>query len=171
MEEHRRLSAPGCRLTAVTPPTVLPPPPGDAWRAEVGTFRADERRRRFPMGVHVGEPGAARWTAVVPWPVPEEYDAGLRLDLVTGLLDALLAAATSTDPDGGEAQPRPSQAWAWLTRPGEPVLHDRDLEWYSAAAHSFAAYDLELLGFRAVTRSGWLDVVTGEQRVWRRLRL
>jgi hypothetical protein len=51
------------------------------------------------------------------------------------------------------------------------VLHDRDLEWYAAAAHGFAAHGMRLLEFRAVTRAGWLDVVTGEQRVWRRLRL
>jgi hypothetical protein len=102
--------------------------------------------------------------------VPQGYDAGLRLDIVIGLLDALLA-----DPPGPRDDPKPAaeppEAAAWLTRPGEPALHDRDLEWYSATSHAFAAYGVRLVTFRAVTRSGWLDVVTGEQRVWRRLRL
>jgi hypothetical protein len=138
----------------------------DAWRAEVGAFRAGERRRRFPMGLHVGAPAGERRTAWVPWPVPREYDAGLRLDVVTGLLDGLLdglGTAAEDDP--------PAAAAAWVTRPGEPVLHDRDLEWYSAAVHAFAAYGVRLSTFRAVTRSGWLEVATGDQRVWRRLRL
>ena len=119
------------------------------------------------MGVHVGVPGGSRQSGDVPWPVPREYDAGLRLDLVTGLLDGLAAAGADT----GTAARDGSAASAWVTRPGEPLLHDRDLEWYSAAAHAFAAYGVRLETFRVVTRSGWLDVVTGEQRVWRRLRL
>lgn len=114
------------------------------------------------MGLHVGAPAGARRSSTVPWPVPPEFDAGLRLDLVTALLEALAAE---------RGRCAVEEACAWLTRPGQPVLHDRDLEWYSASVHAFAAYDVRLLAFRAVTRSGWLDVVTGEQRVWRRLRL
>ena len=153
------------RLSAVSKAADPRPETGaDPWRAEVGAFRADERRRRFPMGVHVGTPGGERRTASVPWPVPRGYDAGLRLDLVTALLDG-------SGGEGADAAEAPAAASAWVTRPGDPVLHDQDLAWYSAAAHAFAAYDVRLLGFRAVTRSGWLDVASGEHRVWRRLRL
>jgi hypothetical protein len=35
----------------------------------------------------------------------------------------------------------------------------------------FAAHGVRLTGFYAITRTGWLDVRTGEARVWRRLRL
>jgi hypothetical protein len=130
------------------------------------------------MGVHVGVPGGARRSTQVPWPVPPEYDAGLRLDLMTGLLDALLDALPDGLPEAlpecgacGAEPVRVREACAWLTRPGDPVLHDRDLEWYSASVHAFGVHDVRLLRFRAVTRSGWFDVVTGDQRVWRRLRL
>jgi hypothetical protein len=50
-------------------------------------------------------------------------------------------------------------------------LHDYDVAWHAAAQRSFGAHEVELLGFRAVTRSGWIDVRTGERRTWKRLRL
>jgi hypothetical protein len=178
VEEDPPLSVGTGRLSAVTTPNEPLPTTGaktrttgrDDWRAEVGALRSDERRRRFPMGVHVGTPVGRRRTAEVLWPVPDHYDAGLRLDLLSGLLDAFLGAdrVATTGPAAGAGR---WELFGWVTRPGEPVLHDRDLEWYSSAAHAFAAYDVRLLGFRAVTRSGWLDVVNGDHRVWRRLRL
>jgi hypothetical protein len=178
VEEDRPLSVGTGRLSAVTTPTEPLPAPGaapratdrDDWRAEVGALRTDERRRRFPMGVHVGTPAGHRRTVEVPWPAPDHYDTGLRLDLLSGLLDAFLGA------DGGAtaasaAPTAPRELFGWLTRPGEPLLHDQDLLWYAAATHAFTAYGVRLLGFRAVTRSGWLDVANGDHRVWRRLRL
>jgi hypothetical protein len=113
------------------------------------------------MGMHLGAPAGRRRSVEVPWPVPPDYDAGLRLDLIIGLLDGLVAAEPAEAP----------KCSAWITRPGEPVLHDRDVEWGSAATHAFAAHGVRLLGFRTVTRSGWLDAMTGDRRVWRRLRL
>ena len=65
----------------------------------------------------------------------------------------------------------PAAASAWVSRPGATTLHDRDLEWYAACLQVFGAHRLRLAAFRAVTRSGWLDVATGERRVWKRLRL
>jgi hypothetical protein len=94
----------------------------------------------------------------VPWPVPLSYDAGLRFDLVSALLERW-----EGNPGG--------QAFGWLTRPGVPELHDRDLEWHSDTGRAFGGHGLELLGFRAVTRTGWVDVTSGERQVWRRLRL
>ena len=130
-----------------------------AFRAEVAALRAVERRRRFPLGVHVGTPEGVRRRLEVPWPMPERYDDGLRFDLADALVDDL-AGAWPTDPG----------AWGWLTRPGEPELHDCDLAWLAATNRAFAARDLPLAGFRAVTRTGWLDVVTLASRRWKRLR-
>jgi hypothetical protein len=128
-----------------------------AWRREVGEFRARERRRRHPLGVHVGVAGGPRESAEVPWPEPRWLDAGARLDVVTALL-------TRTDPVL-------TVAHGWITRPGVPEPHDADLGWYAAAQHGWAAHGLVLSGFWAVTRTGWVDVVTGEHRAWKRLRL
>jgi hypothetical protein len=51
------------------------------------------------------------------------------------------------------------------------VLHDQDALWHAAAVHAFDAFRIRLDAFRVVTKSGWLDVRTGESRTWKRLRL
>ena len=131
------------------------PPHDPDFRAEVARLRSGERRRTFPLGVHVGMPGATRRGLDVPWPVPGEYDAGVRFDVMCALVDELESRA----------------AWCWLTRPGVPEVHDVDLAWLSAAVRAFGAHAVELAGFRAVTKTGWLDVTTGESRTWSRLRV
>ena len=129
------------------------------FRAEVARFRAGERRRVFPATLHLGVPEGPRPSLQTPWPVPAEYDAGLRFDLAVALVDTLLPQwPVGEDP------------WAWLTRPGVPEVHDCDLGWLSAVWRALAAHGLALRGFRAVTRPGWLDPVTGESRTWKRLR-
>ena len=150
---------------AGTLPAVEPEPtpaeqaaPCASWRQEVGDFRAREQRRRHPLGVHVGEPGGWRTSLELPWPEPRWHDGGLRDDLVTGLL-------ARTDPVTVAA------AHAWITRPGVPELHDADLAWFAAAVRGFGAHGVGLAGFRAVTRTGWVDVATGDRRAWKRLRL
>lgn len=129
-----------------------------AFRGEVARLRAGERRRTFPLGLHLGHPHGPRQEVELPWPVPAEYDAGLRFDVADALVEALL------DDSGIRS------VWAWLTRPGVPEVHDRDLEWLSAAHRAVEAHGLQLAGFRAVTRTGWLDVVSGRRRTWKRLR-
>jgi hypothetical protein len=52
-----------------------------------------------------------------------------------------------------------------------PQLHDVDLTWCSAARHAFGAHERTLACFRVVTRTGWVDVISGERRTWARLRL
>lgn len=138
----------------------MPQPQPDvatAFRAEVVQLRAGEKRRSFPMRVVVGLPTGAQVSCTVPWPVPAGYDTGLRFDV----LDALLGRWKERD-----AVP----AYAWLSRPGVPVPHDCDLAWQSAAFRAFGAHEVELLGFWAVTRTGWLNVGTGESRAWKRPR-
>lgn len=130
-------------------------------RREVGLLRRAERRRRFPMGVHAGLPGGERASTSVPWPVPDLYDAGLRLDLV----DALLARAEHRADDEG---PSPS---VWLSRPGTTDPHDVDLTWWTSAARASAARGRGPVAFHVVTRFGWVDLPSGASRTWKRLRL
>ena len=105
----------------------------------------------------MGEPGGWRETVELPWPEPRWHDAGLRLDLVAALL--------------GRTDPTATAAHGWVTRPGAPALHDADLAWHAAAVHAWGVHGLLLSGFHALTRTGWVDVVTGERREWKRLRL
>ena len=138
-------------------PTTLPATLVAGLRQEVGLLRRAERRRRFPLGVHVGRPGGPRTSTQVPWPVPDLYDAGLRLDL----LDALLSGGADT-----------SESFSiWLTRPGAVERHDLDTRWWSSAMHACSARGLAPDGFHVVTRYGWLDLATGATRSWKRLRL
>lgn len=124
-------------------------------REEVGRFRQREQRRRFDAAVYVGRLGGARDAFVVRAMDLPAVDAALRVDVLSSLLDA-------GDP-----------AWetAWLMRPGMPEPHDADLAWFSAARRAFAIHDRTLAAFYAITRYGWRDVVTGESRTWKRLRL
>jgi hypothetical protein len=140
------------------PPTAgLPADPRASWRREVGELRAGEQRRRHPLGVHVGEPGGQRESVELPWPEPRWHDTGVRVDVVTALL--------------GRTDPTVAATHGWITRPGVPELHDADLAWYAAAVRGCAVLGVALTGFHAVTRTGWVDVVTGERRAWKRLRL
>ncbi len=132
---------------------------GPDFRAEVARLRAEERRRLFPVRLHVGDPGGPRRRFEMPWPVPEEYDAGLLFDLTDAIVDGLLRDAPGRGP-----------TWAWVTRPGVPEVHDIDLRSFSAVRRVFGAHGLTLGGFRVVTRTGWLDPETGAGRTWKRLR-
>ena len=130
-----------------------------AFRSEVSQLRSSERRRLFPLGLHVGSPGGVVRRLEVPWPAPADLDQGLRFDLADALIDDL-----------ADSWPVGREPWAWVTRPGVPEVHDSDLEWLSAVSRALGAHQLPMAGFRAVTRTGWLDVLTGEHRAWKRLR-
>jgi hypothetical protein len=124
-----------------------------AFRLEVGRLRARDQRRTFPTELRIGRPAGPQVSLEVP-----PADAGLGLDLTCALLDVW------REQHGGPA-------FAWTVRAGVPTPHDLDLAWYAAAVRGFGAAGEALQGFRAVTKTGWLDVVTGESRVWKRLRL
>lgn len=124
-------------------------------RTEVGMFRARESRRAFDTSVHVGVLGGPRDSFVERAQDLPAMDAGLRADLVSALVDET----------GDECR------CAWLTRAGVPELHDVDLAWLAAARIGFGMHGRPLDGFYALTRSGWLDVLTGERQTWKRLRL
>ena len=99
-----------------------------------------------------------RLAVEVPWPAPAAYDHGLRFDLLVTLVERWAR--------GGHRA-----GFGWLTRPGVPEVHDVDLLWLAAASRAFGARGVDLLGFLALTRSGWIDVRSGERRTWKRLRL
>ena len=148
-------------------PADVDPAVADGLRREVGWLRRVERRRVFPVRLHLGRPGSPRsigsdplgWLSGPPWPVPGWVDAGARRDLAAEL------AATWAEQQGAEP------AWCWLSRPGRPQTHDEDPAWSSAMTWATDACAVPLLGFRVVTRYGWFDLDTGQGRLWKRLRL
>jgi len=124
-------------------------------RREVGLLRQRESRRVFDTAVHVGELGGQSAGFVARAQDLPVLDAGLRTDVVCGLL-AGLGSATST---------------AWVVRAGTPEPQDVDLGWFAAARVAAEVLDRRLDGCYVVTRTGWLDLVTGRRRTWVRLRL
>ncbi|HEY1117786.1 MAG TPA: hypothetical protein VGE43_08780, partial [Acidimicrobiales bacterium] len=84
-------------------------------RAAVLGLKEGERRRHFPLTLHVGVPGRSSFHVEDPRHPP---DAGLRADLVLALLQ--------------RAQAMTPRSCAWLTRPGVLSLHDGDVRWASA---------------------------------------
>lgn len=130
--------------------------PTSQLRIEVARLRSATPRHRFETVVHVGEVGGDHRACPVPSQDPV-LDAGTRTDVVSGLLE--------TAPVG------PCAVSVWITRAGDPVVQDEDLAWLSAATRAFDAAGRPLGGFWSVTRTGWLDVRSGEGRSWKRLRL
>jgi hypothetical protein len=108
--------------------------------------------RSFPPLLHVGTPGGSVRRFVVR--ADEPTDHALRADIVAAML--------------GRRGPTPS--WVWLTRRGELVPHDLDLEWLSAACTAYAEAGLDLT-MVVVNRRGWRDPRSGVGRTWVRLRV
>lgn len=123
-------------------------------RLEVGRFRERESRRVFDVMVQVGVLGGERDSFVVRAQDLPAVDASLRVDVVSSLLEQ-----------------GPGWGTAWLVRPGTPEPHDLDLQWLAAARGAFGIHGRDLQGFYVITRAGWRDVLTGDSRTWKRLRL
>jgi hypothetical protein len=124
-------------------------------RREVGLLRRRETRRVFDTAVHVGVLGGDSAGFVARGQDLPVLDAALRTDVVSGLLD--------TAPAGGDT--------VWLVRAGTPEPHDLDRQWLAAALLAFGMHGRRLEGCYVLTRTGWRDVGTDEQRTWVRLRL
>ena len=141
---------------APPPDPAADPDPVSALHARMGlevrafVARAGTRRR-LPVSCHVGHPGAVSTRLVDE----ESWDAGLRADLVERAVDGLLETAG---------------ACAWLTRAGDRGTVDADPRWHAAARTAFARHGLALPAFFVVNRTGWLDLVSGAHREWRRIR-
>jgi hypothetical protein len=63
-----------------------------------------------------------------------------------------------------------ADACGWVTRGGVVGTSDTDAAWFAAARAGFARHGLVLPAFAVVTRTAWLDLVSGEQRMWSRVR-
>jgi len=123
-----------------------------AIRAELRAFViAAGTRRSLPTTCHVGHPRGEQ--------VHLEHgvmtDPALRTDLVERAIDGLLVV---------------EGACAWITRGGELTLADPDAEWFAASRTAFARHGIRLPAFFVLNRSGWVDLVSGEQRHWARVR-
>lgn len=126
-------------------------------RQEVGALRRRESRRRFDTEIRAGRIGGEHRVRNVSRDDLRVLDAGTRTEVVTWLLEELTEACAPVQ--------------VWTTRAGEPTVQDDDLAWLSASLRAVGALGLTLDGFWAVTRTGWLDVRSGERRTWKRLRL
>lgn len=124
-------------------------------RSEVVRLRSSARRRVCNVTVHVGVVGRPSDSFVVGESALPAMDASLRADVVSELLQR-----SGDDSD-----------MLWIWRPGTPHLHDLDLEWTSAAGLAFGAHARVLRACYAITWTGWLDIRSGESRIWKRLRV
>jgi hypothetical protein len=106
-------------------------------------------RRALPTTCHVGHPGAGHVT------LPDVEDSALRADLVERAIDGMV------DLD---------RVCAWVTRGGDLGITDADAAWFAAARAGFARHGLPLPAFVVITRTAWMDLVSGEHRTWRRVR-
>lgn len=121
-------------------------------RLEVARLRASSPRGRFDPVLHVGTLGREHRSVTVPAADPV-LDAGTRFEVLL----RLLGGGTGGD--------------VWVARSGEPTPQDDDLAWLAAADRASDVAAVPLAGVWAVTRTGWLDVRTGEARTWKRLRV
>ncbi len=124
----------------------------EAVTGELRAFVRDAgRRRSLSTTCHLGLPGGDR----VSIPHDEAHDLSLRTDLVVRALDGLLST---------------EGACAWVTRGGSAGTVDADAEWFAASRAGFAGHGLRLPAFLVLHRYGWVDLVSGEQRRWLRVR-
>lgn len=126
-------------------------------RQAVGTLRARESRRVFDSVVHVGELDGEVQSFVARAQDLPALDDSLRTDVVSALV--------------AELDPALRSPTVWLTRCGVPDLHDLDLRWLAAASAACSEHGCVVGGFYVITRTGWLDVESGETQTWKRLRL
>jgi len=108
--------------------------------------------RSFPPELHVGTPGGSVRRFEVR--VDEPTDHALRADIVAAML----------------GRRGPDAPWVWLTRTGELVLHDVDVQWLAAACTAYAEAGVDLT-MVVVNRRGWRDPRSGVGRTWVRLRV
>ncbi len=124
-----------------------------------------EHRRRYPPLLHLGLPGGPE--VVLP-AVTTPDDLALRVEVLAAALRRVGALRDPDDPGAATDAPL-----AWLTRSGELDRQDVDAAWL-AAVRTVAGELGDVLvrppGLVVVNRRGWLDLVTGSGRRWRRIR-
>ena len=135
-------------------------------RARVAALRATTQRRNFPATVELVSPTARAGTEpVATWRYgAEPTDHGLRVDVLTRLLTDCHCRAEHQDP---RLSP---QVTLVHVRPGAHEPADLDLGWAAAATVAGAIAGVEVVTAVALSRWGWYDLRTGQQRSWVRLR-
>ena len=148
-----------CRMTLPAADGGTPHPLAGWLRARVATLRSATQRRNFPGAVELVSPAAAAGTRpLAVWTYgAEPTDHGLRVDVLTRLL---------TDCRCRDA----ARASLVHVRPGPHEPTDLDLGWAAAATVAGAIAGVEVMTAVALSRWGWCDLRTGQQRSWVRLR-
>lgn len=128
-------------------------------RLEVAVLRVrHDHGRNVAPALHLGTPGGPRASAPLPrHPDPLLADAGFRTDVAVRLAEL--------------AVERGLPLHAWLTRDGDLELRAGDHAWWPALRGALAVSGRTPEGLHVVTKSGWCDVVGGERRTWKRLRV
>jgi hypothetical protein len=146
-------------MTAPVAADVTPHPLARWLRARVATLRSVTRRRNFPGAVELVSPAAPAGTVpLAVWTYGDEpTDHGLRVDVLTRLLTDCRCRDTA-------------QVSLVHVRPGPHDPADLDLGWAAAGTVAGAIARVEVVTAVALSRWGWYDLRTGQQRSWARLR-
>ena len=131
----------------------------DGLRLEVGVLRVrHDHGRNVSPALHLGAPGRRRASAPLPRePDPLLAEPGFRTDVAARLAELAAEQACGLH--------------AWLVRDGDLELRAGDHAWWPALRGALAISGCTPTGLHVVTKSGWCDVLTGERRAWKRLRV
>jgi len=134
-------------------------------RGRVAALRATTPRRTFPAAVELVAPCAcAGADPEAAWRYGNERtDHGLRVEVLVRLLtDCRCRARTRAT--------RVTSVTLVHVRPGPHEPTDADLGWAAAASVAGAIAGVDVVSAVALSRWGWYDLRTGQQRSWVRLR-
>jgi len=152
---------------------TAPQHPLAGWlRARVAALRATTRRRQFPGTVEVVSPDAVAGTQpLTAWRYGTEHtDHGLRVDVLTRLLTDCRCRDPLDPLDPRGPTPARMQVSLVHVRPGPHEPADLDLGWAAATTAAGVIAGVEVVTAVALSRWGWCDLRTGQQRSWVRLR-
>jgi hypothetical protein len=140
--------------------TTRQPFPLAGWlRARVLALRASTRRRLFPAAVEVVAADAAAGAApLAAWCYgAERCDHALRVDVLVRMLTDCRCRGVS-------------RAVLVHVRPGTHEPGDDDLGWAAAGVAAGAISGVRLVAVLVVSRWGWHDLHSGDERSWVRPR-
>jgi hypothetical protein len=141
-------------------------------RARVLELRQTGRRQRFAPQLELIStvPDSPTAPALACRSAVEEVDDhALRVDLLSRLLACVDLAAAEAGP--GMLRTYPARGIALVhIRPGPPEPSDSDMAWLAATRCQAGMTAVAVSCALALTRWGWVELASGEQRTWVRLR-
>ena len=154
-----------CRMTVPAADAGAKHPLATWLRARVAELRATTQRRNFPGTVELVSPAApARTVPLAAWRYgTEPSDHGLRVDVLVRLLTDCRSRRDTGSRDTGPLS-------LVHVRPGHHEPADIDLGWAAASTVAGAVAGVEIATVVTLSRWGWYDLRTGQQRTWVRLR-